>query len=65
MPGMADEAEATEEITEDVDQLQKLQAEIEELKDKNLRLVAEFDNFRKRTARERIELISTAGKDIV
>lgn len=57
--------EATEQILEEVDELQKLQDEIEELKDKNLRLVAEFDNFRKRTAKERIELISTAGKDVV
>jgi len=34
-------------------------------KDKNLRLFAEFENFRKRTAKERIELFSTAGKDIM
>ena len=34
-------------------------------KDKNLRLFAEFDNFRKRTAKERIELYSTANKDIM
>lgn len=34
-------------------------------KDKNLRLVAEFDNFRKRTAKERIELFSSANKDIM
>lgn len=34
-------------------------------KDKNLRLIAEFDNFRKRTAKERIELFSTAGQDIM
>ena len=34
-------------------------------KDKNLRLFAEFENFRKRTARERIELFSTANKDIM
>ncbi len=34
-------------------------------KDKNLRLFAEFENFRKRTARERIELFSTAGQDIM
>ena len=42
---------------------------IEELlsieKDKNLRLFAEFENFKKRTARERIELFSTANKDII
>lgn len=64
-PETTGENEAAEQATERVDELQKLQAEIDELKDKNLRLVAEFDNFRKRTARERIELISTAGKDIV
>ena len=34
-------------------------------KDKNLRLFAEFDNFRRRTAKERIELFSTANKDIM
>ena len=34
-------------------------------KDKNLRLFAEFDNFRKRTAKERIELFSTASRDIM
>ena len=34
-------------------------------KDKNLRLFAEFENFRKRTARERIELFSTANVDIM
>ena len=34
-------------------------------KDKTLRLFAEFENFRKRTAKERIELFSTANKDIM
>ena len=34
-------------------------------KDKNLRLIAEFDNFRKRTAKERIELFTTAGQEII
>jgi len=34
-------------------------------KDKNLRLFAEFDNFRKRTVKERIELYSSANKDIM
>ena len=34
-------------------------------KDKNLRLFAEFENFRKRTARERIELFTTANKDLI
>tara|TARA_X000000368_G_scaffold416608_1_gene410938 strand:+ start:447 stop:998 length:552 start_codon:yes stop_codon:yes gene_type:complete len=34
-------------------------------KDKNLRLFAEFDNFRRRTAKERVELYSTANQDMM
>src|ERR1700747_1748457 len=45
--------------------ISKLQSELNEQKDKYLRLVAEFDNFKRRTAKERIELIQTAGKDIL
>lgn len=58
------DTEAVEEQNE-LSATEQLQAELDEMKDKNLRLVAEFDNFRKRTAKERIELIATAGKDIV
>jgi molecular chaperone GrpE len=43
----------------------KLQLELEEQKDKYLRLVAEFDNFRRRNAKERMELMQTAGKEII
>ena len=39
--------------------------ELELEKDKNLRLFAEFENFRKRTAKERLELYSTANKDVM
>ncbi len=46
-------------------ELEKLQLELEEQKDKYLRLMAEFDNFRRRTAKERLDLIQTAGKDVV
>jgi len=42
-----------------------LTREIEALKDKYLRLVADFDNFRKRTARERLDLIQTAGSSVI
>lgn len=45
--------------------IEKLQAAVEEHKDKYLRLFAEFDNFRRRNAKERIELIQTAGKDVI
>lgn len=45
--------------------LQKQQDEINEWKDKFLRLFSEFDNYKKRNARERIELTKTASADII
>lgn len=50
-----------EEVNENVDLEEQLAAE----KDRNLRLFAEFENFRKRTARERLELFSTANEDLM
>ncbi|WP_420153526.1 nucleotide exchange factor GrpE [Siphonobacter sp.] len=44
---------------------QKLQSENAELKDKYIRLVAEFDNFRKRTLREKDELVKTASENVI
>jgi molecular chaperone GrpE len=52
----------TEEVV--VNETEKLQQEVQEQKDKYLRLFAEFDNFKRRTAKERMELIQTAGKDM-
>jgi len=49
----------------DESDLEKLRAELEESKDKYLRKVAEMDNLRRRTAKERIELIQTAGRDVI
>lgn len=46
-------------------ELEKIKAELEESKDKYLRKVAEFENFKRRNAKERIELIQTAGKDVI
>ncbi len=45
--------------------VEKLQAELNEQKDKYIRLFAEFDNFKRRNAKERIELIQTAGKEVI
>lgn len=45
--------------------LEKINAELEESKDKYLRLAAEFDNFKRRNAKEKVELIQTAGRDII
>jgi molecular chaperone GrpE len=46
-------------------EIEKITADLQEQKDKYLRLMAEFDNFRRRSAKERIELIQTASKDVI
>lgn len=44
---------------------EKLQEELKQEKDKFLRLFAEFENFRKRTAKERMDLFKTASEDVM
>ena len=44
--------------------IEELQARIAELEDKNLRMMAEFDNYRRRTNKEKLELMATAGERI-
>jgi molecular chaperone GrpE len=64
----ATEENATEETTEEVeekDPLEKAQDEIADLKDKWLRSVAEFENYRKRTLKERAELILNGGEKVI
>ena len=46
-------------------ELDQLKADLADQKDKYLRLMAEFENFRRRTAKERLDLIQTAGKDVI
>jgi molecular chaperone GrpE len=53
-----------EPLTEETE-IEKLKAELAEANDKYLRKVAEFDNFRKRSIKEKMELIQTAGKDVI
>jgi molecular chaperone GrpE len=64
-----DAAETSEETVEsdnvseekpEADETEKLKAELAESKDKYLRLMAEYDNFRKRSAKERLEITDTA-----
>ena len=59
------EGEETATDEESVDDIEKLRAEYEELKDKHLRLQAEFDNFRRRTIKEKADLITTAGEKVL
>jgi molecular chaperone GrpE len=60
--------DATTNETEQAPELsaeEKLQAEVQQLNDKYLRLYAEFDNYKRRTQKERVELLQTAGKDVI
>lgn len=57
--------EQTETIEEPKDELEELQDLLKEQKEKYLRLFADFDNYKKRTAKERLDLLNTAGKDII
>lgn len=47
------------------EEIEKLQKEIAEMKDKHVRLQAEFDNFRKRTLKEKMELMKSGGESVL
>lgn len=72
-PGEPREMESSEnenQVSEDNivpegDELQRLKAEVEELKDKHLRSLAEFENYKKRVIKERSELIKYQGENIL
>ena len=66
--------EETEKVINDINEstldprdelIVSLKKQVDEYKDKHLRLYADFDNFKKRNAKERLELILTAGKDVI
>jgi molecular chaperone GrpE len=53
------------EISPEEEAIQKLRSELDEQKDKYVRLFAEFDNYKRRNSKERIELIQTAGREVI
>ncbi len=57
--------EETKAEESELDELEKLSDEVQKEKDNFLRLFAEFENYKKRTSRERIELFSTANKELM
>lgn len=61
---IAGTANLQDEIAEE-NEFEELRIELQEQKDKFIRLYAEFDNFKRRNAKERVELIQTAGKDVI
>lgn len=56
---------ADQDVQTGSEDLEELQAKVSELKDKHLRLLAEFDNYKKRTLRERLELMNSASQDVM
>lgn len=60
-----DTIENTEGGKDTSDTQQDLREELDKEKDKFLRLFAEFENYKKRTTKERVELFKTAGQDIM
>jgi len=59
------ESEMEQQIADEISAEEKLKSELAQANDKYLRLFAEFDNFRRRTAKERVELLQTAGKEVI
>ena len=56
--------ESQETQEEQAPNVEELEARIAELEDKNLRMMAEFDNYRRRTNKEKLDLMATAGERI-
>lgn len=54
-----------EEKVPELSESEKLTIELAEMKDKYIRLYSEFDNFRKRTSKEKLELIHTASESVI
>lgn len=64
-PLQADEETKQEQVVNEQSAEEKLKEELKEANDKYLRLYAEFDNYRRRTTKERQEQLLTAGKDVI
>ena len=61
-----EDAEFEEEAINPKDvEIAELKKEMDELRDKYVRLYADFDNFKKRSAKEKLEIIQTASKDVI
>ncbi len=62
---VSEEIETPIEEVPELTEAEKLQTELYELKDKYLRLYSDFDNFRKRTAKEKLEMIQSASERVI
>lgn len=59
----AEETASTDNVAAEADELSEYKKKYEELNDSHLRLMAEFDNYRKRTLREKADLIKNGGEN--
>lgn len=57
--------EKDQQIADEISAEDRLKEDLAQANDKYLRLFAEFDNFRRRTSKERVELLQTAGKEVI
>lgn len=62
---VAAETDGKTEESDEKSEQQRLEEELTEFKDKYLRLYSEFENFRRRTAREKLEMVKTANESLV
>lgn len=62
-PGNEETGQAEEVQSEN--EFESLKKQLQEANDKFLRIYAEFDNYKRRTMKERSELLKTAGKDVI
>ncbi|HPE56897.1 MAG TPA: nucleotide exchange factor GrpE [Bacteroidales bacterium] len=58
-------AEKADDKSQEADKIQELESRYNEVNDKYLRLYSEFDNYRKRTIKERLELSKTASEEVI
>ena len=59
------EAENAEQNEEEVSEEEKLREDLAKEKEKFLRLFAEFENYKRRTSKERMDLFKTAGQEVI
>lgn len=60
-----EESVKTEEVVDEKSEIETLKEELQKEKDQFLRLFAEFDNYKKRTAKERLEIFKTANSETI
>ena len=64
-PKEIDEQEVNQQESQEITDEEQLKKDLHQEKDKFLRLFAEFENYKKRTSRERIELFKTANEELM